>query len=213
MKLTYAIGDVHGCLTELQQMVLLINSDAAGEAYRLVFLGDYIDRGPNSSGVIDFCMGLAETGTEDIFLMGNHEDLALHNRYGWLLNGGVQTEASYPDGKMSPDHIEWMASLPTYHETETNIFVHAGIGNFKDLPMEEQRQENLLWRRYRDDEEAATSKVMIHGHTPNDGVITANNRICIDTACVFGGMLTAAKLEEGNPYPVDYFHVETTRWS
>ena len=209
---TYAIGDIHGKLAMLVNLMGKINADANGEDYKLVFVGDYIDRGENSRGVLDFIIDLkkhrAERGLETITLMGNHEDMAVNDEFkdSWLMNGGYQTLLSYPDSKLSDEHIAFMKALDLYHETEKNSFVHAAAA--PNIPMNEQSRTMLMWSRYRYEQQSGLPKVLVHGHTPCKHVEQTHDRVNLDTGAVFGvhgyGTLTAAKIDPSTGQPVSF---------
>lgn len=207
---TIVIGDVHGCYNELK--TLITNLKESGEYNKdedkLVFLGDYIDRGKDSRLVIKFIKSLQEENKNVIALKGNHEDMLLEFYKGidtsWKYNGYKYTMDSYKGyEEQFGDDIEWMANLPLYHEDDNFIYVHAGI-DF-DLPMEEQDKDTLLWVRntFIYDVKEYPKKV-IFGHTPTMNLnqswkpmYTFTNNIDIDTGCVYGGMLTALIIEGG----------------
>lgn len=201
---TIVIGDVHGCYNELKELIATL--EAEGEYKRgidkLVFLGDYIDRGDDSRLVIEFVRKLQEENDNVIALMGNHEDMLLNyidrTDDSWTWNGHVSTLNSYKgfNNQFKKD-VQWMRSLPLYHEDEHFVYVHAGIDPYK--PMEEQTRNTLLWVRepfiYGLQE---YHKSVIFGHTPSitldeewKPVRTFTNNIDIDTGCVYGGALTA----------------------
>lgn len=198
----YAIGDVHGCATELESLIaeLRIDRDTL-----VVFLGDYVDRGVDSRRVIDIVIGLGER-CEVVPLMGNHEAMFLDflerpESVGsglFILNGGSSTLANYagPSGAFDipQAHIEFLKSLKPFHETESHFFVHAGVPlkkKLRDLDPWLDR-EAFLWTR---GPFLSTShrweKIIVHGHTPSEHPERRPNRINIDTGCVFGGNLTA----------------------
>jgi serine/threonine protein phosphatase 1 len=193
----YAVGDIHGELAMLQAMLGLIEHDAAtceGD-HEIVFLGDYIDRGPDSKGVV----ALLKDGPLPFpatCLMGNHEDMCLGDNLPlWLGNGGRKTLESY-GGQIDPGHAEWMAARPISHRIGQWLFVHAGIDPDKSLA--DQDRETMLWIRgrfqiHRGDYESGT--VIVHGHTPNlDGPEIMANRINVDTGACYGGALSCAVL-------------------
>jgi serine/threonine protein phosphatase 1 len=208
MTLTYAIGDVHGCLIQLRKLIDLCEADAQGHLMKLVLLGDYIDRGPDSKGVIEQLMALRKIRSDQIIcLMGNHEDMLLaaldHPDWEdrWLRNGGVQTLESY--GVIDPvripkDHIDWLRQLPKFHDDGRRFFVHAGI--HPERALDRQDEFDLLWIK----EPFLSStrdfgRLIVHGHTPskNSRPDVRINRLNIDTGAVFGGPLTAAVFESG----------------
>lgn len=203
MTRTYAIGDIHGCLAKLIALVERCRADAGMQRAKFVFLGDYIDRGSDSQGVVEFLMSLQQDRPDDVIcLMGNHEDLLLAAvdapdwEENWFRNGGIQTLQSYgvPDASSIPRwHIEWMRNLPKVHDDGLRFFVHAGI--HPDRPLNQQDEHDLLWIR----EPFLSStkdfgRLIVHGHTPlkTGRPEIRPNRLNLDTAAVYGGPLTAA---------------------
>lgn len=179
----YAIGDIHGRLDLLEKSVQKISGLSQENDFQIITLGDYIDRGSNSRGVIEFLMAHPEI----IALRGNHEDIAvqtiscsLHTDW-WSGNGGLQTLFSYgqiPTIKdtlftsLIPDeHVKWMAGLPLYHETEKQVFVHAGIHD-NDAPLEQQQFDcrsdgalSINWMLYGPSDHGGwRGKHVVHGH-------------------------------------------------
>lgn len=213
---TYAVGDVHGKLNMLVDLMKKIDNDAGTADYKLVFIGDYIDRGEDSKGVLDLLIDMKARrdarGLETVYLMGNHEDMCVNYEYAdsWLMNGGFQTNQSYPNGMVSLDHVEFMKNLPLYHETEKNIFVHASAK--PNIPLSEQSSTILLWTRYKYKESSGLSKILIHGHTPCKHIEQVYDRVNLDTGAVFGhngyGRLTAAKIDPSTGQPVEFLQVK-----
>ena len=207
---TIAIGDVHGCYNELVDLISTLEEKGAynKKTDKLVFLGDYIDRGDNSRMVIEYIRKLQKNNNNVIALMGNHEDMLLNFMDGvddsWLFNGHRETIKSYKgvDDKFFDD-VEWISNLPLYYEDEHCIYVHAGIDPYK--PMDEQDAFTLLWVRepFIYDRKQYHKKV-VFGHTPtvmiNEGfmpIMTYAKNINIDTGCVYGGALTALIIDDG----------------
>lgn len=207
---TIVIGDIHGCYNELRALVTTLKQKGEYDERtdKIVFLGDYIDRGKDSRKVIGFIKNLQKRNKNVIALMGNHEDMFLGYLKGvddsWTYNGHEATIESY---KGHLEHfnndIEWIGNLPLYHEDEHFIYVHAGVDVYKT--MEEQSKHTLLWVRepfiYNSDK---YYKQVIFGHTPtlnlnfdSKPVYTVNDNLAIDTGCVFGGALTALIIEDG----------------
>lgn len=207
---TIVIGDTHGCYNELKALYATLRKNGVYNKRkdRLIFLGDYIDRGSDSRKVVGFIKNLQKHNKNVIALMGNHEDMFLNYLKGvddsWTWNGSNATIESYKGYvKHFNNDIEWMKSLPLYYEDEHFIYVHAGIDVNK--PMAEQSKHTLLWVRepfiYNHNE---YHKRVIFGHTPtfnlnsdSKPVKTYNNNVDIDTGCVFGGALTALVIEDG----------------
>src|SRR5262245_48176496 len=212
MTRTYAIGDVHGCLAKLKRLISFCRADAGGQPIRLIFLGDYIDRGLDSRGVIEYLMRLQDSQTDRIIcLMGNHEDMLLAAaddpdwEESWLRNGGLQTLESYSvtDATRIPrEHIAWLRSLPKFHDDGRRFFVHAGVQ--PDRALDEQRDHDFLWIRepfLSSDKDFG--RLIVHGHTPlASGLPDVHpNRLNLDTAAVHGGPLTAAAFTDQQTEP------------
>jgi diadenosine tetraphosphatase ApaH/serine/threonine PP2A family protein phosphatase len=211
--LTYAIGDVHGCLDKLVRLLARCRAHAGDRPRRLVFVGDYIDRGPNSRGVIDTLLELQRKEPRIICLRGNHEAMMLDaietgDEVLWLLNGGGQTLESYDATQaldLPAELVEWADGLPLSFDDGRRLFVHAGLN--PRVPLDRQTEQDLLWIR----EPFLSSRsdfgrLIVHGHTPlRTGVPDLrSNRLNIDTAAVFGGPLTAAVFEEHRTEPLEF---------
>ena len=219
-RVYYAIGDIHGeseKLTRLHACVLHRHRiDYPSCPYVLVHLGDYVDRGPNSFGVIDTLLNMEKYSKVPVVnLKGNHEHLmqeafssAGMRAYNiWLDNGGDKTMESYRKlGFDDPpvQHLRWLSNLKTYHwDKEAKlIFVHAGID---PLHFPYDGEDRHLWTRSKDflntetwPEEVLRGHTIIHGHTPTQtGLPDIDGdfrRINIDTGACFGGKLTAVVL-------------------
>jgi serine/threonine protein phosphatase 1 len=205
MNRIFAIGDIHGCLEKLETLMQRINID--WETDRLLFIGDYIDRGPSSYGVVDYLVHLRQQHPEIIFLKGNHESMLENylngtNRMNYLINGGRKTLeeylANHSSGDPDPipeDHKDFFESLLLYYETGDYIFVHAGLRD--KIPLERQNPEDLLWIRNpflksRYD----FGKPVVFGHTPFTEPFIRRNKIGIDTGAVYGRKLTCIKLPD-----------------
>ena len=212
MTRTYAIGDIHGCLAKLKRLVGICRVDAGEESARLICLGDYVDRGPDSRGVIEYLIRLQNIQTDQIIcLMGNHEDMLLAAaddpdwNEPWLRNGGLQTLESYgvTDATHIPkEHIAWLRSLPKFHDDGRRFFVHAGVQ--PDRALDEQHDHDLLWIRepfLSSDKDFG--RLIVHGHTPlASGLPDVHpNRLNLDTAAVHGGPLTAAAFTDRQTEP------------
>jgi serine/threonine protein phosphatase 1 len=217
----YAISDIHGCADLLQQMFTVIDKDLATIGSRRaihVFLGDYIDRGPESSRTVDL---LIERGQkhESVFLKGNHEAFLFNvlkdptQLQDWKQYGGLQTLTSYGlRPSLNPDPAEQAAlinqlavTIPTHQRRFFNslrlrfvcgdfFFVHAGVR--PGVPLANQQEEDLLWIR----EEFLSSeekfgKYIVHGHTPVREPDIRPNRINIDTGAYATGNLTLLTMQ------------------
>ena len=172
-----AIGDIHGCNQKLQALLSRVGPDPQTDT--LVFIGDYLDRGPDVRDVLDTLIDLGETFPGLICLKGNHEEMFL-NYYArgldeelYMSNGGWSTLSSYGltladarAGTGFPEsHLAFLSSLPLYHETEDYIFVHAGLR--PGIPFSEQSEEDMLWIRHEFiDSDYPFEKTIVFGHTP-----------------------------------------------
>lgn len=205
MERIFAVGDIHGCLHQLQGMISLLDIDRERDI--LVFVGDYIDRGPDAKGVVDFILELKRDLRNVVCLRGNHEELLLDfylegkNGPLFLNNGGLETLHSYGLKKKSegsslrlPDaHLQFFQTLPFYFETGDFLFVHAGLR--PGLSLEEQDLHDLLWIRHEFFlSDADFSKVVVFGHTPFARPLLTEHIIGIDTGAVYGGKLTCIEL-------------------
>jgi serine/threonine protein phosphatase 1 len=214
IETTYAIGDIHGRLDLLDQLLALIEVDAVarGSSAKIVFTGDFVDRGADSFGVVErLIAGPRRPGDRFVCLRGNHDD---------LLVKGVTTDDVLPDwarilfdhtiGSYGCDrqswrrsaelrrHAEFLASLPLTHDDGTHLFVHAGIR--PGVAIEAQLEHDLLWIReeFLGYPEALPRRV-VHGHTiVGDRPVIRANRISIDTGAYRSGILTAAVLSDGS---------------
>lgn len=218
----YAIGDIHGRADLLDGIQTRIVADALGFEGRkvIVFLGDYVDRGMDSRGVLDRLASGPPKGFEAIYLKGNHEEAMLQfladAEFGgtWKYYGGLETLHSYgvrelmrhdslaefedARGKLLaalPDtHLAFLQSLETSAAFGDYFFVHAGVR--PGVPLSQQIDEDLLW--IREDfllSDRSFGKVVVHGHTPEEHAVFRRNRIGVDTGAYMTGVLTALVLE------------------
>jgi serine/threonine protein phosphatase 1 len=211
--LTFAVGDVHGCLDKLQRLLMACEAYAGARPTRYVFLGDYIDRGPQSRGVIELLMRrqAARPGTI-VCLRGNHEQMAI-DAHGsdravplWLANNGASTLRNY-GGPISPEHLAWLSALPFCHDDGLRFFVHAGID--LAVPLEQQEPEVMLWMRepfLSECDEIDCGRFIVHGHTPlaTGTPDLRHRRLNLDTAAVMGGPLSAAVFDDTQAQPLGF---------
>jgi serine/threonine protein phosphatase 1 len=218
----YAIGDMHGRLDLLERLRMAIVEDAKRhpvERKVVVYLGDYVDRGPDSRGVVDLLARDKLPGFESVFLKGNHEDSMLQFLVdpgvapAWMNYGGDATLYSYgvrpPDPRridellaaqkafieaLPPEHLEFLRALKLVHVEGDYAFVHAGFR--AGVPIEFQMPADMMWIR---DEflssDADFGKIAVHGHTITDHPQIRGNRIGIDTGAFATGTLTCLVLE------------------
>lgn len=204
MTRTLVIGDIHGCLAPLEALWQAV---APRPHDRVIFLGDYVDRGPDSRGVIDFVLDKRER-FDVTCLTGNHEEKFLLARIDhtelahWLEAwGGGATLASYGAGGFDdvPDaHWEFLRQGVPYAESDTHIFVHANLEH--DLPLRAQPPFALLHKKLKDPKPHCSGKVMVCGHTAQKAHVPLNlgHAVCIDTDPGRGGWLTCLHVESGN---------------
>ncbi|MBN2106748.1 MAG: serine/threonine protein phosphatase [Deltaproteobacteria bacterium] len=196
-----AIGDVHGRLSRLERLIAQIGPSADDT---LVFLGDYIDRGPDSYEVVELLIDLKKQFPGIITLRGNHEDYIIavllgnqnrQERELWrTCNGGEMTLASYRHaGEYMSVHKDFYLNLPVYWETEEYFFCHAGVR--RGVPLHEQRPVDLVDNRnHYPLPHENLGKIVVHGHTVVDTPLILSNRINIDTGAGKSGPLTAIEL-------------------
>ena len=205
---TWAIGDVHGCLTALNTLLSALELKPED---KLIFLGDLLDRGPDSRGVLERIFELKEQRSVEV-IQGNHEEMLLIARdlpgYArvWQMYGGRETLASY--GVNNPDYETWQHAIPEQHwqffregmvdAVEENDFVLVHGGYDPHLPWEKQPWNELRWLKWNNPEPHVSGKVVVCGHTHqvNCLPLSVGHAICIDT-WVYGsdGWLTALELE------------------
>ena len=206
-----AIGDIHGCRAALETLLETISPDASDT---VVTVGDYVDRGPDSRGVIDRLVELA-TRTTLIPLMGNHEEMMLavlrggEPHHGWLRYGGLETLESYDfSGDLDflpPAHEQFFDTLGDYYESEDFFFTHAAYD--PETPLRQQRPQMLRWHSLRDGvpKPHHSGKIAVVGHTANrEGeILDVGHLICLDTCCYGGGWLTAMDVHTRKVWQAD----------
>lgn len=209
------MGDVHGSLAKLRALVARCEEAAAGTPLTFVFLGDYIDRGPDSAGVVRYLMELQSGwGERFIALKGNHEAIALEVRDGicpadiWLGQGGDATLRSFGVARaldLPEAVLSWFRSLPVTYDDGRRFFVHGGVN--PQRPLETQQERDLIWIRepFLSDRRDY-GRLIVHGHTPLETgePDLRPNRLNLDTGAVFGGPLTAALFAGDRTDPVRF---------
>ena len=219
----YAIGDIHGRSDLLDQLIARIDADqrerGAIESTTIIFLGDLIDRGPDSRGVIERAMALKASGTDVRFLMGNHEEVFLESFDGnegvmrfFLRIGGEQTLNSYgivgdefrdadfeqiielARERVPAEHREFLSRFEDSIEIGDYLFVHAGIR--PGVAFADQNTRDMRWIRGEFlGHQGTHGRVVVHGHTITETVVERTNRIGIDTGAYDSDVLTALGLE------------------
>ena len=218
----YAIGDVHGHADRLAALLGAIDAELDADppaAHRIVALGDYCDRGPDTRGVLDQLIARSAADPDTICILGNHDQLMLdmltdpHEAApSWLTWGGIQTLAAYGIGgpglnrdidalsarfaqALPAAHRAFLENLRPMHLEGDYVFVHAGL--MPEVALGDQRVEHLIWIRepfldYR----GSFGRVVVHGHTIHERPTVLPNRIAVDTGVFQSGRLTCAVLED-----------------
>lgn len=225
-RVGFAVGDIHGRADLLAEMLALLEVRAAEERRSggepiVVFLGDYVDRGPSSAAVLELLIAGRPRGFERRFLRGNHEqamlgflEAPLENR-AWVKHGGAETLVSYgvkpprPMGALDQDliaaaarlkdvlppaHLDFLSNLERYVELGGYAFVHAGIDPRRSLA--EQTDRELFWIRdpFLNSKRAFSHRI-VHGHTPEERPFAGLRRVGVDTGAHASGVLSAARFE------------------
>lgn len=201
----YAITDIHGCPQTLRYALDTINYDPAAD--QLFFLGDYVDRGPDSQGVIDIVRDLQAENPATVALRGNHEEMILD-----VLNGTRHPWDWEPKAEYMAGFAAWINALPHYHLLPDYILVHAGLNFRAHNPLDDKHA--MLWERYwyQDidvNRQWLGTRIIVHGHTPATMLQTKrdirdmrmNQYVCIDSGCSQEkegmGYLTVLNLDTG----------------
>lgn len=211
MSLTYVIPDLHGRLDLLERAIHKIARHAAGKTSTVVTLGDYIDRGPDSRGVIDRLIGWRSDTLRLVALKGNHEAMMsevchrLAELDWWIRNGGDQTLKSYGsqdgnDVRVVPrTHLDWIASLGLMHVDQHRVFVHAAVD--PDVALDRQQEQTLLWKRYPPGSNSGHgSRHVVHGHHAMvEAPVVGKNRTNLDARAWQTGRLVVGIFEDDRP--------------
>lgn len=206
---TIAVGDIHGCYRALKTLIKIIQPE---QSDRLIFLGDYVDRGPDSRLVVDLLLDL-QTRCQTVFLMGNHEIMFREVLQGapiagWLAVGGRETLASYGGNidRIPERHQKFLKTLLPYFETEDHLFVHANY--LPQLSLKQQPEEVLFWLHLSEYFPAPhhSGKHAVCGHTPQpDGKIGRFSHLtCLDTGCFSGSWLSAMDVYSGHCWQASF---------
>jgi serine/threonine protein phosphatase 1 len=198
---TIAIGDVHGCSVALAALLQAIDPQPEDT---IVPLGDFVDRGHDSKGVLEQMIALADR-CRLVPILGNHDEMMLHARNGrddfrfWMNCGGITALDSYgSSGQLDlipAAHFRFLERCLPYHETPTHIFLHA---NYKpDVALDRQDDHTIRWLSLRDFVPGphCSGKIAVVGHTPQSDVLDLGHLICLDTKCYDGGWLSALDVQ------------------
>ena len=203
-RLTFAIGDIHGCLDKLRRLLAACEARAAGRPARFVFLGDYIDRGPDSRGVVELLLRRQQQAPPRAMPL-------------WLQNSGATTQRNYgrTNGRIEDAHLEWLRALPFCHDDGLRFFVHAGVD--LSVPLDQQEGEVMVWMRepfLSHCDEVDCGRFIVHGHTPQRTGTPdlRKRRLNLDTAAVIGGPLTAAAFDDTQAEPLEFLTAREGGW-
>ncbi len=228
-KRVYVIGDLHGCPEEPAVLLRHLESaEGLKDEDLVIFLGDYIDRGPDTRGVIDLMLDFKTRFPNSRFLRGNHEDMLLDflgfgGRLGqaFLYNGGLETVQSYgisvfasPEEMVNafpPDHFKFFVDLESILVVDQTICAHAGLNPLREL--DAQNDGDVFWIR---DEFLynvhSFKKTVVFGHTPHQEIfLHLPYKVGLDTGLVFGNKLTCLELNSGDTFQVKRGQKEVIR--
>lgn len=214
----YAVGDIHGCAGLLTRLLAKIDADPCDKKRRLIFLGDYVDRGEDSKAVIDTLLAIGASAPDTIFLKGNHEQAILDfldapdRNEDWLHWGGDKTLESYGVAdiwqkspadlaealahRMPAAHLSFLKSLALWRVLGGYVFVHAGFR--PGVALADQTEQDCLWIRadfHNAPAEGRPKEVVVHGHHPVKKPLDLGWRIAVDTGAVWSDALTAVVLD------------------
>ena len=219
MPLTFAVPDLHGRHDLL--LAALDAIQARAPSGTVVFLGDYIDRGPGAADILERLMAGPPAGWRWVCLKGNHEAmmaLALHDPERldwWMENGGDATVGSYEGRReLIARHLRWIEALPMIHVDAHRVFVHAGVEGA--IPLDRQPDKALLWKRYPADAvEGHGARHVVHGHHPDpDGPLCLSGRSGLDCLAWRTGRLAVGVFDdEATGGPVEVLEVRPWPWA
>jgi serine/threonine protein phosphatase 1 len=216
MSQTFVIPDIHGRLDLLDEGLAEIAARSKGEEDTIVTIGDYVDKGPASKGVIDRLLADVER-FELVSLKGNHdammaEALRDHSKItGWVGKGGDTALASYGGGPadVPQSHIDWLDRLRLFHVDAHRLYVHAGVD--PENPLERQSERTMLWKRYpKGYSEGFGNLHVVHGHDNDpDGPLLYQGRTNLDTLAWKTGRLTIGVFDDDTPGgPIDFVTIK-----
>lgn len=199
---TIAIGDIHGCSFALSRLICVLDLDASDT---VVTLGDYVNRGPDSRGVIDRLIQL-RSECDLVPLLGNHDQLLLHNRSTHAeIDGLPVIDPVSGQERFSAEHFAFLETCRMFYENETHLFAHANYD--AAAPLASQDPYLLMWLHLdaQIPQRHMTGKTAIVGHSSqrSGDILDLSHLVCIDTYCHGGGWLTAFDSSTGRVWQVD----------
>ena len=204
-----AISDIHGCSIALESLLKLIDPKPDDT---IICLGDFVDRGLDSKGVLDLLIELSDR-CNLVPILGNHDEMMLKARDDesgfviWTSCGGYSALASYGDSdkldQIPDSHFEFLESCVSLFETDTHFFVHASYK--PNTPFERQDRLTLRWESISENLPGPhfSGKIAVVGHTPQSAILDIGHLICLDTGCGFDGLLTAMDVHSRQVWQVD----------
>jgi serine/threonine protein phosphatase 1 len=216
MSLTYVIPDIHGRSDLLSEALAEINLRAGGDAGAIVTIGDYVDKGPDSKGVIDRLLAGVDAGWKLVTLKGNHDALMVaalrdpSKMAAWMGKGGEVALASYggDPAAVPPAHIAWLDRLQLTHVDAHRLYVHAGVDT--GIPLGQQSEVTLLCKRYpKEFSDGFGALHVVHGHDNHpEGPLLHKGRTNLDTLAWRTGRLTVGVFDDDRPGgPIDFIVV------
>jgi serine/threonine protein phosphatase 1 len=217
MSQTFVVADIHGRLDLLDKGLAEIAARAKGGKNTIVTIGDYVDKGPASKGVIERLMPGVGDRFALVTLKGNHDAMMVealrdHSKMaGWLAKGGDDALASYGGdaARVPQSHIDWLDRLRLFHVDAHRLYVHAGVD--ANTPLNEQSEETLLWKRYpKGYSQGFANLHVVHGHDNHpDGPLLLEGRTNLDTLAWKTGRLMIGVFDDGSPGgPIDIIVVK-----
>ena len=217
MSQTFVIPDIHGRLDLLERGLAEIAARSEGETDTVVTIGDYVDKGPASKGVIERLMRGVGERLALVTLKGNHDAMMVEalrdpsKMKDWLAKGGDKALASYGGeaARVPQSHLEWLDRLRLFHLDAHRLYVHAGVD--PSAPLDLQREETLLWKRYpKGQPEGFGDLHVVHGHDNDpDGPVLLEGRTNLDTLAWRTGRLTIGIFADERPGgPIDFIVVK-----
>jgi serine/threonine protein phosphatase 1 len=219
MSHTFVIPDIHGRLDLLCEGLVEIAARTQGERNTIVAIGDYVDKGPASKGVIDRLLSGAGEGFHLVTLKGNHDAMMVRalrdssKMADWLAKGGDAALASYggDPANVPPAHIDWLDRLRRFHVDAHRLYVHAGVD--PEISLDRQREDILLWKRYPKGYSGGFGNLhVVHGHDNcPDGPLLYQGRTNLDTLAWRTGRMTIGVFDDDRPGgPVDIIVIQGT---
>lgn len=216
MSLTYVIPDIHGRHDLLSEALARITQHSRGEPGAIVMIGDYVDKGPDSKGVIDRLLAGIDPGWSLVTLKGNHDALMVEalrepsKMAAWMGKGGDAALASYggDPAAVPPAHIDWLDRLQLLHADAHRIYVHAGVD--PQIPLDQQSEATLLCKRYpKEFSDGFGARHVVHGHDNHpEGPLLHEGRTNLDTLAWRTGRLTVGVFDDDRPGgPIDFIVV------